>query len=280
MRRRFDRGCFSNAIRWSAQNEKKPAQFQVLFQQNLPPDTMFQITLWTSPGHRASRLRHGEAAGRQARRRDEFPAQERAASIVRKRGEFLKKHTEKQISERNPIRVRDVKVYVTVIYPCRTLRPSERDRELVRGASAVNTASTLETIGMVPKALDAEGYTRAISAIVNWGPDAAWRTAAAIYEEERPIREPGVRRRDGGAGERTGPAAWEQTREVPVGQAAAGARAPWPGGAVLERHAHGFARRASPVAHHHQRYLSRRRFGEGQSGAETRLGHEGSRPGK
>ena len=168
-------------------NEKKPAQFQVLFQQNLPPDTMFQITLWTSPDigqavYVMERLRDAKPGG------ETSPAQERAASIVRKRGEFLKKHTEKQISERNPIRVRDVKVYVTVIYPCRTLRPSERDREWF-GRIRRNTASTLETIGMVPKALDAEGYTRAISAIVNWGPDAAWRTAAAIYEEERPIRD-------------------------------------------------------------------------------------------
>ena len=78
-------------------NETKAAQFQVLFQQNMPANTMIQVTLWTSPD-----------IGRQVyvmeRMRDVMPggvtsaAQERAASIVRKRGTYLKAHTEKQVS--------------------------------------------------------------------------------------------------------------------------------------------------------------------------------------
>ena len=168
-------------------NETKASQFQVLFQQNLPPNTMFQVTLWTSPDvgqtvYVMERLRDAKQGG------EPSPAQERAASIVRKRGEYLKRHAERQISERNPIRVRDVKIYVTVMYPCRTVTPTERDRDWF-GRIRRNTASTLETIGMAPRSLDAEGYTRALSAIVNWAPNASWRTAAAIYEESRPIRD-------------------------------------------------------------------------------------------
>ena len=168
-------------------NETRAAQFQVLFQQNMPANTMMQVAMWTSPD-----------IGRQVyimeTMRDIKPggvasaAQERAASIVRRRGAYLKKHTEEQISERNPIRVRDVRVYVSVLFPCRTLTPSDKERDWFARIRRT-TASTLETIGMAPKALDPEGYIRALSSILNWSPNASWRTPVAIYDPKYPVRD-------------------------------------------------------------------------------------------
>ena len=86
------------------------------------------------------------------------------------------------------MRIRDVHVYVTVMFPCRTLTPTERDREWF-GRIRRNTQSVLETIGMAPRALKPEGYIRALSSMVNWGETAAWRTPVVIYDPEIAIRD-------------------------------------------------------------------------------------------
>ena len=168
-------------------NPAKAAQFQVLLQQDLPANTLIQVTLWTSPD--VGRTVHHMNELRRVKEGEEVsPARARAASVVNHRGAFLKRHTERPISERNPMRIRDVHVYVSVLFPCRTLTPSDREKEWFARIRR-NTQSVLETIGMAPRALDPEGYIRALSSMVNWGPAAAWRTPVLIYDEELPIRD-------------------------------------------------------------------------------------------
>ena len=168
-------------------NEAKATQMQVLFQQDLPAHMMFQFTLWTSPdiGHTVYEMdqMRKPPPGEQI-----SPTRARAASVVGQRGEYLKRFTEKPVSERNPMRIRDLHVYVSVLFPCRSTTPTERERDWF-GRICRNTHSVLETIGMAPRRLDPERFIRAISAMVNWGPNAAWRTPALIYDREKPIRE-------------------------------------------------------------------------------------------
>ena len=168
-------------------NPSKATQFQVLFQQDMPPNTLIQITMWTSPDI-GTTVYHMNSMRRVKPGEKVSPARERAASVVNHRGAFLKRHTERPISERNPMRIRDVHVYVTVMFPCRTLTPTDRDKEWF-GRIRRNTQSVLETIGMAPRALQPEGYIRALSSMVNWGETAAWRTPVVIYDPEVPIRD-------------------------------------------------------------------------------------------
>ena len=168
-------------------NPSKAQQFQVLFQQDLPANALIQVTLWTSPD--IGRTVHLMDEMRKVKPGESLsPARERAASVVGHRGDFLKRHTAEKISERNPMRVRDVHVYVSVLFPCRGTTPNDRELDWF-GRIRRNTHSVLDTIGMAPRELDPEGYIRALSSILNWGPTAAWRTPLVIYEKDRPIRD-------------------------------------------------------------------------------------------
>lgn len=168
-------------------DEGRIQQLQVLIGQNYPAGTIMQVSLWASPDIERALARmqairqpkEGEAVGE---------GRQRATGLVETRVEFLRRHTLTPVSERTGIQVRDVNVLVSVKVPCRTRMPSERDTEEVKRLRR-STHQILETLGMFPRGLGPERLLRVLGSMVNWSPNASWRSPALLYDEGRLIRE-------------------------------------------------------------------------------------------
>lgn len=168
-------------------NESKAGQLQVLCQQDFPPGTVMQVSLWAGPD--IENTTYLMKAMRQPRGNEAVGDGRRIAThLVNKRAEFLKRHTEAPISERTGLFVRDINIFVTIKLPCRARVPSDREIDACLRAQRT-TKSILETIGMAPRDLDPEQYLRAVGSMVNWGSNASWRNPALIYDRNRLLRD-------------------------------------------------------------------------------------------
>lgn len=168
-------------------DERVIQQLQPLLSQPYPANTVLQISLWTSPdigdqlltmrGLRAVKAAESASRGRRL-----------ATGLVNARADYLSGHTHQPINDFFPIRVRDIQVIVAAKVPCPGAIPSEADAETV-SRLRTTTEQILRTLGMNPTSLDPEEYLRVIGAMVNWGPNASWRSPALIYDESRLLRE-------------------------------------------------------------------------------------------
>jgi conjugal transfer ATP-binding protein TraC len=162
-------------------------QLQPLLGQNFPPNSVLQVTLWSSPDVEDQLLRMREirvptgkgpvSAGRRL-----------ATALVEGRAQYLREHTFTPISALLPVRVRNIQAVVSVKVPCGAGAPNEGDIEKV-GRLRQTTEQILRTLGMAPMVLDPERYLRIVGSIVNSAPNASWRRHAALYDSSRLIRE-------------------------------------------------------------------------------------------
>ncbi|MGI9296155.1 MAG: conjugal transfer protein TraC, partial [Pseudomonadales bacterium] len=180
-------GCVFKCYPLLGANESKVGQLQVLFQQDFPPGTIMQVALWAGPD--IENTTYIMNAMRQPKEDDHIGEGRRiATAIIRRRAEFLKRHTEQPISERTGLQVRDVHVYISIKMPCRSLMPTDRDVDVFRRTYRTSK-SILETIGMAPQDLDPEKYIRSLGSILNWGKNASWRNPALIYDHNLCVRD-------------------------------------------------------------------------------------------
>jgi conjugal transfer ATP-binding protein TraC len=168
-------------------DERVIQQLQPLLGQSYPPNTVLQVSMWTSPDiedqlltMRAIRTpKPGEtpSSGRQI-----------ATSLVEARADYLREHTFKPVSDFFPARVRDIQVVVAVKAPCRGGIPTEADAEQV-ARLRTTTEQILRTLGMGPVALHPELYVRLVGSMLNWDTNASWRSAAKMYDDTRTVRD-------------------------------------------------------------------------------------------
>jgi len=143
------------------------ARAGVLLAQELPPDSLMQVLLFASPDIEA-------ALGRMAwLRRDQ--ADPLLAETVDSRARFLRAGTLAPLERASGVRVRDLRLVITVKVALRVAQPSER--ELARAGDARDgLAQALATVGLAGiEALDANRYVRLMSVMLNWAPGAGWR---------------------------------------------------------------------------------------------------------
>lgn len=112
------------------------------------------------------------------------------AGVVKQRIEFLRAHTNKNIfgrsfsgGEYDCGRIQESRLIVSVKIPFEGKEPQENDVVLAK-TWETKTESALASVGLWPYSLTAERYIRLMQSIVNWSPDASWRSMPVMGEWE------------------------------------------------------------------------------------------------
>ncbi|KKN33852.1 hypothetical protein LCGC14_0799590 [marine sediment metagenome] len=108
------------------------------------------------------------------------------SDVIKQRSEFLMGGGVEAVDPQLGQLFFDLKVFITVKLPIRNALP-DQEEEYLLASYKKKTESALKTIGFRPTELNADGYIRAISSLMNWGPEASWRQGPVKHDKGRPI---------------------------------------------------------------------------------------------
>lgn len=117
------------------------------------------------------------------------------AGVVKQRIDFLRAHTKKNIHGRSFSggdydcgRIQESRLIVSIKIPFEGKEPNESDVVLTK-TWETKTESALSSVGLWPLALSASRYIRLMQSIINWSPNASWRSMSVMgeWEEDKTI---------------------------------------------------------------------------------------------
>lgn len=152
-----------------------------------PPGTIMQFFLYRSPDiepqlNALARIRQDHMDGP-------------LAGVVKQRIDFLRAHTKKNIHGRSFSggdydcgRIQESRLIVSIKIPFEGTEPNESDVVLTK-TWETKTESALSSVGLWPLALSASRYIRLMQSIINWSPNASWRSMSVMgeWEEDKTI---------------------------------------------------------------------------------------------
>lgn len=152
-----------------------------------PPGTIMQFFLYRSPDiepqlNALARIRQDYMDGP-------------LAGVVKQRIDFLRAHTKKNIHGRSFSggdydcgRIQESRLIVSIKIPFEGKEPNESDVVLTK-TWETKTESALSSVGLWPLALSASRYIRLMQSIINWSPNASWRSMPVMgeWEEDKTI---------------------------------------------------------------------------------------------
>lgn len=152
-----------------------------------PPGTIMQFFLYRSPDiepqlNALARIRQDHMDGP-------------LAGVVKQRIDFLRAHTKKNIHGRSFSggdydcgRIQESRLIVSIKIPFEGKEPKESDVVLTK-TWETKTESALSSVGLWPLALSASRYIRLMQSIINWSPNASWRSMTVMgeWEEDKTI---------------------------------------------------------------------------------------------
>lgn len=152
-----------------------------------PPGTIMQFFLYRSPDiepqlNALARIRQDHMNGP-------------LAGVVKQRIDFLRAHTKKNIHGRSFSggdydcgRIQESRLIVSIKIPFEGKEPNESDVVLTK-TWETKTESALSSVGLWPLALSASRYIRLMQSIINWSPNASWRSMTVMgeWEEDKTI---------------------------------------------------------------------------------------------
>ena len=152
-----------------------------------PPGTIMQFFLYRSPDiepqlNALARIRQDHMDGP-------------LAGVVKQRIDFLRAHTKKNIHGRSFSggdydcgRIQESRLIVSIKIPFEGKEPNESDVVLTK-TWETKTESALSSVGLWPLALSASRYIRLMKSIINWSPNASWRSMSVMgeWEEDKTI---------------------------------------------------------------------------------------------
>lgn len=152
-----------------------------------PPGTIMQFFLYRSPDiepqlNALARIRQDHMDGP-------------LAGVVKQRIDFLRAHTKKNIHGRSFSggdydcgRIQESRLIVSIKIPFEGKEPKESDVVLTK-TWETKTESALSSVGLWPLALSASRYIRLMQSIINWSPNASWRSMSVMgeWEEDKTI---------------------------------------------------------------------------------------------
>lgn len=152
-----------------------------------PPGTIMQFFLYRSPDiepqlNALARIRQDHMDGP-------------LAGVVKQRIDFLRAHTKKNIHGRSFSggdydcgRIQESRLIVSIKIPFEGKEPNESDVVLTK-TWETKTESALSSVGLWPLALSASRYIRLMQSIINWSPNASWRSMTVMgeWEEDKTI---------------------------------------------------------------------------------------------
>lgn len=152
-----------------------------------PPGTIMQFFLYRSPDiepqlNALARIRQDHMDGP-------------LAGVVKQRIDFLRAHTKNNIHGRSFSggdydcgRIQESRLIVSIKIPFEGKEPNESDVVLTK-TWETKTESALSSVGLWPLALSASRYIRLMQSIINWSPNASWRSMSVMgeWEEDKTI---------------------------------------------------------------------------------------------
>lgn len=152
-----------------------------------PPGTIMQFFLYRSPDiepqlNALARIRQDHMDGP-------------LAGVVKQRIDFLRAHTKKNIHGRSFSggdydcgRIQESRLIVSIKISFEGKEPKESDVVLTK-TWETKTESALSSVGLWPYALSASRYIRLMQSIINWSPNATWRSMPVMgeWEEDKTI---------------------------------------------------------------------------------------------
>lgn len=152
-----------------------------------PPGTIMQFFLYRSPDiepqlNALARIRQDHMDGP-------------LAGVVKQRIDFLRAHTKKNIHGRSFSggdydcgRIQESRLIVSIKIPFEGKEPNESDVVLTK-TWETKTESALSSVGLWPLVLSASRYIRLMQSIINWSPNASWRSMSVMgeWEEDKTI---------------------------------------------------------------------------------------------
>ena len=152
-----------------------------------PPGTIMQFFLYRSPDiepqlNALARIRQDHMDGP-------------LAGVVKQRIDFLRAHTKNNIHGRSFSggdydcgRIQESRLIVSIKIPFEGKEPNESDVVLTK-TWETKTESALSSVGLWPLALSASRYIRLMQSIINWSPNATWRSMPVMgeWEEDKTI---------------------------------------------------------------------------------------------
>lgn len=147
-----------------------------------PPGTIMQFFLYRSPDiepqlNALARIRQDHMDGP-------------LAGVVKQRIDFLRAHTKNNIHGRSFSggdydcgRIQESRLIVSIKIPFEGKEPKESDVVLTK-TWETKTESALSSVGLWPYALSASRYIRLMQSIINWSPNATWRSMPVMGEWE------------------------------------------------------------------------------------------------
>jgi conjugal transfer ATP-binding protein TraC len=155
-----------------------------MLNQDFPAKTTMQIILYRSPDIIGS-------LNRMMTLRDNY-THDLLTSVIKERGNFLKKHTSERIVARNQRGfydnglIQDTKVFVTIKVPISDVRPTESEISKLHDLHT-KVESSLQTVGLRPSCMTAVSYIRAMGSMLNWDKNASWKSGDTQWDTDRPI---------------------------------------------------------------------------------------------
>lgn len=177
--------CFE-CIPLYGSDEKMQERANSFVNQDFPAQTMIQFSLFRSPDV-VAQMNH-MLAMRDGYRHPVY------TQVIEERADFMLKHTHEKLISKSSRGVydngfvQDLKLVISVKVPIRRNQPSGREiKDILEMKNKVE--SSLQSIGLQPKSLDAASYIRMMNTMVNWGQDASWRAGVTKWETDKPISE-------------------------------------------------------------------------------------------
>ncbi len=167
-------------------DEKIQERVNGFLNQELPKKTTIQIVLFRSPD--INQQMYKMLAIREGFHHNLM------SDVITEREAFLKNHTHNPLTTRNSRGfydmgvLQDLKLFITVKIPISGQKPTEHEVEEIERLQ-VKVESSLQTVGLRPRLVNAKEYIRFMNTLINWGPDAPWRHEGTDWEKDIPICE-------------------------------------------------------------------------------------------
>jgi len=162
-------------------DNKTADRLNVLLKDNWPADTIVQFVLIGSEN-----IQPDLFAMRMLRQGQDDPL---LLEAVERRARFLTDGVTTPVEPRSGLRVRNIILVVTVKLPITDREPSHSETERA-GELRVRVEKGLESVGLGPSALTAEGWLDLMAPILNHGSSASWRqTGHPDYDEGKLLRD-------------------------------------------------------------------------------------------
>lgn len=161
-------------------DQKIQDRVTMLLNYDFPENTMMQLILFRSPDitpclHQTLQLRDHY----------DHPL---LTPVVHERVAFLKEYSQRELLAKtrkgtfNNGLIQDLKLFVTVKVPIKNAAPTKEEMQDMVNLKD-RTQSSLNTIGLAPREIDAKRYKRIMGTLLNWGPNASWRTGTDDWDE-------------------------------------------------------------------------------------------------